>query len=109
MLARVSSAQSTGENVSPVVVIIASTVGAVGVFISLCLIIEHIRKQYEVWRDASAAVERDEAIESLNLHYNRDLIPFSDIEFQGADLYRLLYHDDIQATPRSFESKELKR
>jgi serine/threonine protein kinase len=108
MLLSVSSAQAAGEDVSPAVVVIASIFGGTAGFILISIVISHFWKSYKIWREAPV-VERDKVVESLDWHHNVGLIPFSDIEFQGADLYRLLHNDDIQTTPRSIESNELKR
>jgi serine/threonine protein kinase len=108
MLASVSSAQAPGEGLSPAVVAIASIFGGIAGFILISIVISHFWKRYKLRRDAPV-VERDKVMDSLDWHHGVGLIPFGDIEFQGADLYRLLHNDDIQTTPRSIESNELKR
>ena len=109
MLARMSSAQSSGQDSGrAAVVTVVSVLGAAGGLILTSIVFAHLWKWFKKWREAPI-VKSDATIEGLNWHVNIGQIPFTDIEFQDSDLYRLLHNDDIETTPRGIEGNNLKR
>ena len=104
---RASSAQADGSP-NPAVVTVVALLGVAGGFIFLSLIASIAWKRYKLWRDEPAAM-RDQALDQVLWQDTVGVIPFSDIEFQGVELYRLLHNDDIRTTPRSIENNEQKR
>jgi hypothetical protein len=107
-LARKSSAQSSNSNVSTSIVAVVSLLGAAGGLIFLSFLVSSAWKRYKTWRD-EPVLDREHAIGQLNLQQAPGNIPLSDIQFQGADLYRLLDNDTTQTTPRSFGKMDNKR
>ena len=107
LLARVSPAQAADEGISPVALMLVAVLGAACGVVLLSLVCSLLWKWYKGWRDAPI-VKVDKVMESLYKE-KLGLIPFGDIEFDDADLFRLFYNDDIQTTPRSIENNEKKR
>ena len=103
-MARVSTAQSSSTSVSPAVVAVVSLLGAAGGLILMSLLVSSAWKRYRTWRD-EPAVNREYVMDQMHRRDAPGTIPFSDIEFQGADLYRFLQSDAIQTTPRSIDKK----
>jgi hypothetical protein len=103
-MARVSTAQSSSTSVSPAVVAVVSLLGAAGGLILMSLLVSSAWKRYQIWRD-EPAVNREHVMDQMHRRDAPGTIPFSDIEFQGADLYRFLQSDAIQMTPRSIDKK----
>ena len=107
-LVRASSAQTDGSP-NPAVVTVVALLGVAGGFIFLSLVASIAWKRYKLWRD-EPATKRDQALDQVLWQDTTvGIIPFSDIAFQGVELYRLLHNDDIRTTPRSIENNEQKR
>ncbi len=107
-LARTASAQTSNQSVSPAAAAVILSFGAAGGLILMTLLISYAWKRYKVWQTESV-VNREQVVGQLSWSIAAGTIPFSDIEFQGADLCRLLHNDNVQTTPRSIDKKESKR
>jgi hypothetical protein len=107
LLARVSLVQAEEQGINPVVLVVVAILAAACGVILLSLACVLICKWYKRWRNAPI-VKVDKIMDSV-LKERLGLIPFGDIEFDDADLFRLFYNDDIQTTPRSIEYNEKKR